>query len=85
VRAVTDSQAQIPETAGLVNFLQGTRHQVADACNMLDQELRSRAHLIRAGTCKITIQRPAKATPETLPKPLTSDAVSEREREQPAA
>ena len=64
VRAVTNSQAQIPETARLVNFLQGTRHEVAAACNMLDQELRSRAVRIRAGTCKFTIDRSAEEQPK---------------------
>jgi hypothetical protein len=35
LRAITGAQAQIAETAGLVNFLQSTRHEVAAACNLL--------------------------------------------------
>ena len=50
LRAIAEPQAQIPEAAALARFLNDTRHEVAAACNLLDQELRFRASSIRAGT-----------------------------------
>ena len=56
LRAIAEPQSQIPEAAGLANFLNNTRHEVAAACNLLDQELRFRATQIRGGSGTYRIQ-----------------------------
>lgn len=53
-QAISGSAASVPETEGLVNFLQGTRDQVASAVAMVDAELRLRARDVRAGAAGFT-------------------------------
>jgi hypothetical protein len=69
LQAITQSQASINETQGLVTFLQNSRAEICSACNMIDHALRERAAGIRTGQVRYTISRPAEPDVAIPPKP----------------